>query len=127
MKLPAIVLATFTLSACAGDTDGPTTVPSGAAIVAGMIVKESGVCIEGATVRVMRGQRAGERLTQTTPCATWDSEGGFAFRGLTAGLEMTLRASATGYADEEQTVTPSLTPQTGVLFALRPLASIARE
>ena len=130
MKLAAIVLAAFTFSGCAGDT-GPhmPSAPNaiGAAFVAGMIVKESGVCIEGATVRVVRGQRAGEGRTQTTPCATWDIEGGFAFGGLTPGVGMTLRASATGYADEEQTVTPSLTPQTGVLFALRPLASIARE
>jgi len=92
-----------------------------------MIVKESGECIEGATVRVVRGQRTGESRTQTTPCATWDIEGGFEFRGLTPGVEITLRASATGYADEEQTVTTSLRPQKGVLFALRPLASVARN
>ena len=126
MKLAATVLAAFTCSACAGDT-GPHTPFAPAAFVAGMIVKESGVCIEGATVRVVRGQRAGESRTQTTPCATWDSEGGFEFRGLTSGVEMTLRASATGYADEEQTVMPSLGPRTGVLFALSPLASVARD
>ena len=132
MKLAAIVVAAFTFPACGGDTgprtpSAPTLAPSGAAFIAGMIVKESGVCIEGATVRVVRGQRAGESRMQTTPCATWDSEGGFAFIGLTPGVEMTLRASATGYADEEQTLTPSLAPQTGVLFTLRPLASVARD
>lgn len=118
MKLAAIAVAAFTFSACAGDTGPrtpsapnaivPTSVPSGAAFIAGMIVKESGVCIEGATVRVVRGQRAGESRTQATPCATWDIEGGFEFRSLTAGVEMTLRASAAGYVDEEQTVIPSV-------------------
>jgi hypothetical protein len=42
-----------------------------------MIVNESGVCIEGATVRVARGQHAGKSRAQTTPRATWDIEGGF--------------------------------------------------
>ena len=128
MKLAAIVLAPFTFSACAGDP-GPHTpsAPSGGASLAGMIVKESGVCIEGATVRVVRGQRAGDSRTQMTPCATWDSEGGFAFNGLTPGVEMTLRASATGYADEEQTLTPSSGFQSAVLFALRPLVPVGRD
>ena len=135
MRLAATVVAAFTFSACAGDTgpptpsapNVPTPVPSGAAFIRGMIVKESGVCIEGATVRVVRGQRAGESRTQTTPCATWDIEGGFEFRGLTAGVEMTVRASAPGYVDEEQTVIPSLQPQTAMLFSLAPLVSVTRE
>ena len=68
MKLAAIVLAAFTFSACAGDTSPHTpSAPSGGEFLAGMIVKDSGVCIEGATVRVVRGQRAGESRTQTTP------------------------------------------------------------
>jgi hypothetical protein len=40
---------------------------------------------------------------------------------------MTLRASATGYADEEQTVIPSLGPQAAMLFAPRLLASVVHD
>ena len=136
MKLAAIVLAVFTLSACAGDT-GPhappapndivsTPFPAARAFLWGMIVEDSGVCIEGATVRVVRGQRAGESMTQTTPCDAW-SFGGFTFRDLTPGVEMTLRASAPGYADEEQTVRPSSGPQQAMLFTPRLLVSVGRD
>ena len=136
MKLAAIVLAAFTLTACVGDTGPhapaapndivPTPVPTARAFLWGMIVKDSGVCIEGATVRVVRGQRAGESMTQTTPCDAW-SFGGFQFSDLTPGVEMTLRASATGYADEEQTVRPSSGPQQAMLFTPRLLVSVGRD
>ena len=129
MKLAAIVLGAFTLCACAGDTGGhtPSAPNTSGAFIGGMIVNESGVCIEGATVRVVRGQRAGESRMQTTPCAVWDIEGGFEFRGLTPGVEMTLRASATGYVDEEQTIIPSLQPPAAIVFSPAPLVSVARD
>lgn len=137
MKLAAIVLAAFTLSACAGDTGPhtpaapnaivPTPGPTAGAFLWGMIVKDSGVCIEGATVLVVRGQRAGESMTQTTPCDAWSYGAGFAFRNLTPGVAMTLRASAPGYADEEQTGIPSFGPQTAMLFTPRLLVSVVRD
>ena len=78
------------------------------------VVDESGVCIEGATVQVVRGQRLGTIITQTTPCDAWSyGDDGVIFIGLTPGVEMTLRASASGYAALERTVIPTsggLTP-----------------
>jgi hypothetical protein len=82
-----------------------------------MVVDETGVCIVGATVQVVSGQGLGQTITQTTPCDAWAYDGGVVFRDLTPGAEMTLRASAPGYATQEKTVVPSLGPQMAVLFA----------
>ena len=131
MNRAASILAALILSACSGES-GPRT-PTGPAssqpptqtprapgaastFLWGMVVDESGVCIPGATVLVVRGQRAGERLAQTTPCGAWDYDGGFLFENLTPGVEMTIRASAPGHADDERTITPSAGPQTVHLF-----------
>jgi hypothetical protein len=83
----------------------------------GMVVDESGVCIVGATVQVVNGQGLGQSITQVTPCDAWSYDGGVMFRGLTPDVEMTLRASAAGYAAQEKTVVPSLGGQMAVLFA----------
>ena len=55
--------------------------------------------------------------TQQTPCDAWADGGGFEFKPVAAGIPMTLRVSAPGYADLEKTVTPSLGPQQAVIFA----------
>jgi hypothetical protein len=81
-----------------------------------MVVDEAGVCIVGATVQVVRGQSLGQSITQTTPCDAWAYDGGVVFKDLTPGVEMTLRASASGYAAQETTVVPSSGPQMAVLF-----------
>jgi uncharacterized protein (DUF39 family) len=80
-----------------------------------MVIDETGVCIVGATVQVVRGQGLGQNITQSTPCAAWDYDGGFVFRDLAPGVEMTLRASAPGYTAEEKTVVPALGSQTAIL------------
>ncbi len=82
----------------------------------GMVVDGSGACIVDATVTVVRGQRLGQSIQQTTPCNAWGYDGGFFFEGLTPGIEMTLRVAAPGYVQEEWTVTPSLGPQMAVIF-----------
>ena len=82
-----------------------------------MVVDPSGLCIAGASVRVIAGQRAGEARAQVTPCDVWAYDGGFQFNSVTAGLPMTLRISAPGYLDLDKTVTPSLGPQQAVIFA----------
>ena len=126
MKLAAIVLATFALSACSGDSrsygrgvpENPVAppvpidpvsppAPNASAWLWGFVVDGSGVCIEGATVRVVRGQREGESVVQSTPCDAWGYAGGFYFGKLTPGVEMTLRASVRGYVDEEVTMMPN--------------------
>jgi hypothetical protein len=64
----------------------------------------SGICIEDATLDVIRGQRAGEHYTQGL-CDIW-WVGGFEIKDLEPGVEMTLRISAPGYIPTELTVTP---------------------
>jgi hypothetical protein len=83
----------------------------------GMVVDETGVCIVGATALVVHGQGLGQSVEQTTPCDAWAYDGGFVFKHLTPGVEMTLRVSAPGFIEQERTVVPSLGPQTAVLFA----------
>ena len=134
MRRAAIILAAFTLSACSGESgpnapaapnaptppappSAPPAAPaSGRTFLWGMVVDGSGACIAGAQVLVIEGQRAGESLTQTTPCSVWDYGNGFYFEDLVPGIPMTLRVSAPGYADLERTVTPTLGVQTAFLF-----------
>jgi hypothetical protein len=84
----------------------PTNVSSASAMVWGFVVDASGVCVEGAAVQVVRGQRVGETVAQRTPCTAWDYDNGFEFRPLTPGVSMTLRASAPGYVAREVTIVP---------------------
>ncbi len=81
-----------------------------------MVVDETGVCIAGATVQVVRGERLGATLTQTTPCDAWAYDGGFVLTDLTTGVEVTLRASAPGYAEQEKTFIPTSGPQMAVFL-----------
>jgi hypothetical protein len=76
-----------------------------------MVINETGACIVGATVQVVRGQGLGQSITQTTPCDAWGYDGGVIFKDLTPGVEITIRASASGYAAQERTVFPSAGPQ----------------
>jgi len=129
MKFTLTILATLSLLGCSqGNTQPSPTAPSPLVTTSaptadsltslwGMVVDETGVCIVGATVQVVRGQGVGQGITQTTPCDAWAYDGGVVFRDLTPGVEMTLRASASGYAALERTVVPSLGPQMAVLLA----------
>lgn len=82
----------------------------------GMVIAPSGVCVEGATVSVVRGQALGQSAEQSTPCDAWADSGGFEFRNLRSGVEMTLRATAPGYAAKEVTVVPVSGPQSAFLI-----------
>ena len=120
MRLEAIVLAAFMLSACSERTPtsaaGPIP-PFGSTFLWGYVVDASGVCIVGASVHVVAGQRIGETITQSTPCDAWANDGGFRFDQLAPGKAMTLRVSAPGHVELEQMVTPTLGPQTAVLLS----------
>ena len=68
---------------------------------------------------MVAGQGVGQTIQQEMPCDVW-SDGGFWLRNLIPGVPMTIRASAPGYADREETVVPSSGPQMAVLFVLSP-------
>jgi hypothetical protein len=73
----------------------------------------SGVCIPGATVEIVLGQGLGRSVTQTTRgCSYWDPDYDAIFDGLNAGEELTLRASASGYAAKEIAVVAPERPRT---------------
>ena len=86
-----------------------------------MVVDPRGACIPGATVQVVAGQAVGNPIVQETPCSVWDYAGGVEYHNLAAGVPMTLRASAPGYAPEEKTITPFGGLQTIIDFAPHPL------
>jgi hypothetical protein len=124
MKIVLTILATVTLLACSEldlptlpQTPGPgPTLPQGPPLgplgsrawVWGLVVNDAGVCIAGASATVVRGQGLGQSAKQSTPCDAWAYDGGFVFRDLTPGVEMTIRASAPGYVSQELIVVPSL-------------------
>ena len=86
-------------------TPNPPPVPSTPGAVWLMVAESSGICILGATVDVIGGQAVGQTAAQDHPCNIWDI-GGVEFDNLIAGTEMTVRASAPGYAAKEMTVVP---------------------
>jgi hypothetical protein len=131
MKVALTILTLILLGCSQADVKGlpvapPPTFPppvspgSSQTWLWGMAVHASGVCIDGATAAVVRGQRLGQRVEQRTPCDAWAYDGGFIFKDLTPGVEMTLRVSAPGFTMQEKTVIPFGGPQTAVLFVLSP-------
>jgi uncharacterized protein (DUF39 family) len=82
------------------------------------VISSSGTCIEGAVVEVVRGQAQGQRTLSETPCGVWDYSGGFVFKELTPGAEMTVRASAPGWSTEEETFVPRSGMQHSVVIKL---------
>ena len=71
--------------AVAAPQPGPPAPVVSQAFLWGMVITQTGSCVAEATVEVVRGQRAGEKLLQSTPCGAWDYGGGFTFTNLTAG------------------------------------------
>lgn len=130
MKSALAVLAILVLWGCVGDplptpSIAPTRpltphapVPSQLTYLIGKVVDERHACIVGAVVHVVRGQRAGKTVTQSTPCDDWSYEEGFSFTELTPGVAMTIRASASGFHLEEKTIVPKMGEQEFVMFRL---------
>jgi hypothetical protein len=130
MKSAPAILAALALWACG--TSEPTSVvragppssnpPTGdsAVWIWVMVVDSTAACIPGATIQVVSGQAIGNPVTQQTPCTIWDDEGGVEFHGLAAGVPMTLRAAAAGYAMEDKTVTPFGGAQSAIVIELHP-------
>jgi hypothetical protein len=82
---------------------GPGT---GSALLWVMVIGESGACIDGATIQLVRAEGAGEPIPQRTPCGAWDDGGGLLLTDLTPGVELTLRGAASGYARREMSFLP---------------------
>ena len=82
---------------------GPST---GSALLWVMVIGESGACIDGATIQVVRAQGAGEPIPQRTPCGAWDYDGGLLLTDLAPGVELRLRGVAGGYAQREMSFLP---------------------
>ncbi|HEY5417972.1 MAG TPA: hypothetical protein VIK41_24215, partial [Gemmatimonadaceae bacterium] len=98
----------------------PPTGSSGAWIWL-MVVDQTGLCITGATTQVVSGQHVGGPVTQETPCNVWGYSGGVEYHGLTAGVAMTVRATAPGYATEEKTIYPGGDAVSAIIFEPLPL------
>ena len=100
----------------------PRPVPGGSGILWGFVVGASGACIAEATAEIVRGEGTGQSQKQRTPCSAWDYDGGFEFRELTAGAEVTVRASAPGHRTSEATfIVSNRNGYTSVLISLAPL------
>jgi hypothetical protein len=104
------------LPTAAGSTTPPATTRNSLTVYA-MVVDESGACIVGATVRVVHGQALGQEIAQSRTCSVWDPDG-VSFSELAPGVEMTLRASATGYTAQEKSVVPSVFGYPPLVFEL---------
>ena len=93
-----------------GAAPGPPAPPSGSALLWVMVISETGGCLEGATIQVVRAEGAGEPIPQKTPCGAWDDDGGLLLTDLTRGVTLTLRGAAPGYAAREMSFLPFPTP-----------------
>ena len=125
MRYVRCILAASMLAGC--DTyrlavprsDAPVPAAGPNAWVAILVVGAGGLCIPGASVRVVSGQLLGETRLQEPWCDAW-SDGGITFSKLTHGVEMTITASAPGYADLSKTLVPDPFSKQATLFVLSP-------
>ena len=128
MRFSLVVFAALLVFGCSSQDRTPTgpsssppsalPTPNSPAFVWGMVIPVgSGFCIANAKVEVVQGQRTGETITQE-PCGVWDYSGGFEFKNVTAGVEMTLRASAPGYVTKDFVVTPVAMPHGAIFLEL---------
>jgi hypothetical protein len=122
MKFGVAILVAVTLAGCSGETRIPTAPaspvatpappapPTGSALLWVMMIGESGACIDGATIQIVRAEGAGESIPQRAPCGAWDDDGGLLLTDLTPGVELTLRGAASGYARREMSFLPFRMP-----------------
>jgi hypothetical protein len=84
----------------------PPAPPTGSALLWVMVISETGSCIEGATIQIVRAEGAGEPIPQRTPCGAWDDDGGLLLTDLRPDVDLTLRGAARGYARREMSFRP---------------------
>jgi|SRR5918993_3972616 hypothetical protein len=124
MRLALTILATATLVGCSdgiAPSAAPTmpVAPTPSARILATVTDDSGsgLCIQGATVQIIAGQALGRSETQTGPCDVWDF-GGITLDKLVPDVEVTIRASASGYLAQEKVVIPRSGTQSIVIFTL---------
>jgi hypothetical protein len=118
MRSAAIALALSALVGCSNEASVRLpTVPGGgpfspvtptSATLWVMVFEEHGpgICLPGATIQVVSETGdVGEPITQQ-PCGYWDYGGGVELKGLTPGVPVKLRASASGFISLEKTFMP---------------------
>ena len=88
----------------------PPAPPTGSALLWVMVISETGACIEGATIQIVRAEGAGEPIPQRTPCGAWDDDGGLLLTDLRPDVDLTLRGAASGYAPRELSFRPFPVP-----------------
>ena len=93
-------------TAPASPVPAPPAPPTGSALLWVMVIGDSGACIDGATIQIVRAEGPGEPIPQKTPCGAWDDDGGLLLKDLTPGVELTLRGAADGYARREMSFLP---------------------
>ena len=62
------------------------------------------VLVPDASIEIVAGQGTGRRIAQSNGCSYWDPDYDAIFTDLNADEELTLRASAPGYASKEVSV-----------------------
>lgn len=134
MRSFAIALVLSALVGCSKDASVlPPTGPGGyfsqvtptSAFLWVMVLEERGpgLCIPGATIQVVSETGdVGEPMTQE-PCTYWDYGGGVELKGLTPGVPVKLRASASGFIPREQTFMPCISGCRAQFFELTPKRS----
>ena len=137
MRYAPWMLSASLIAACAGEPSRPSSSASSAPIGGApqvpdarptaraflwvVVADTSSHCIPGGSVRVIRGQLAGEtRVQDSLPCSVWDYGMGVFFSDLELGVEMIITASAPGYADESESFYPHSSPQGAYFFKLAP-------
>ena len=81
-----------------------------------MMVDPTGMCIVGATVEWSAGRAFADHAHRLHHATPGHMTVAYLSEDLTPGVEMTLRASASGYASQEKTVVPSSGGQMALLF-----------
>ena len=98
----------------------PPDTRTGNASLSAIVIDSSGLCIVGAVVEVVQGQRTGTRIEQDPTCDVWRWPSNVVFDKPVPGEYMLLRGSAPGYRSQLKTVPIHYSP-TSVVFTLKPI------
>lgn len=92
MRFGLIVLMTLMALGCSPEdarrlpttpgSPSPTPAPNSLGNVTGAVVDSGGLCIDGATVQIVRGQASSQSITQRAPCDPWSAAGGASGLGI---------------------------------------------